>query len=77
MDKQKQRLKKTAAEVFSEEMATKLLSRIIVKAGGLCLAGEGGGPLEVLAQGDAGPKGDKGPKATKAMMAGVLPGLSD
>jgi hypothetical protein len=44
----------------SDLIAEKLVRRIVVKKGGLFLAGEGGGPIEMLAQGDKGDKGDPG-----------------
>ncbi|GAG24475.1 unnamed protein product, partial [marine sediment metagenome] len=52
-------------EDLTEKLAAKLVSRIIVKKGGLFLTGEGGGKLSVLAQGDEGEQGDKGTKGDK------------
>ena len=49
-------------EEFTEFLAAKIASRIIVKSGGLFLAGEDGGALDVLAQGDDGQEGQRGPR---------------
>ena len=47
-------------EELTELLAAKIVSRIIVKQGGLFLAGEGGGKLSILAQGDEGREGRAG-----------------
>jgi len=60
MDKAKRKALQASKELLSDSIAEKLISKIVVVEGKLCLRGQKDNPIEMLAMGPQGPPGKNG-----------------